>query len=415
MLGACGRGLLAVHLSAGLIGAQGTGADSVAPKRLPDDPYRLVSDAARLKPRAAAPQLAALVGEYGSEGDTVIVFERGGRLFALVGKRESPVSVTQFSHGRAGRPRSLVIGTRTLPRRPVGTEEGVTFRVAPLHPIEELRMAALAATPPFERDPHRASVLTEIVALEPHIRLDIRYATDNNFLGTPVYSSARAFLQRPAADALVRVHRALAPFGYGLLVHDAYRPWYVTRMFWDATAGADHEFVANPATGSRHNRGAAVDLTLYDLRTGSAVRMPGGYDEFSHRSHASYPGGTSLQRWLRDLLRREMESEGFSVNPSEWWHFDFNGWSEYPLLNVPFEQVGSNRQASGRGLARTEKFEPNALVGTRAAARGIPEQLCGTATSVAAPRSRWRHDVSGVQRTPKTCLVQPASEQKLVD
>jgi D-alanyl-D-alanine dipeptidase len=337
MPGACARALLALQLSAGLLAAQGTGADSLASKR------PRLADAARLKPNAAAEQLTGLVGEYGSRRDTAIVFERGGRLFALLGKRESPVTATQFVRDPGGRPRSFVIGKRTLPRRPVGTEEGVTFRVAPLHPIEELRAAALRAVPPIERDPRRGNTLTEIVALEPGIRLDIRYASDNNFLGTPAYSSARAFLQRPAADALVRVHRALAPFGYGLLVHDAYRPWYVTRMFWDATAGADHEFVANPATGSRHNRGAAVDLTLYDLQTGKAVRMPGGYDEFSHRSHADYPGGTSLQRWLRDLLRREMESAGFTVNPSEWWHFDFNGWNEYPLLNVPFERLGSTR------------------------------------------------------------------------
>jgi D-alanyl-D-alanine dipeptidase len=150
---------------------------------------------------------------------------------------------------------------------------------------------------------------------------------------------ARASLQRPAAEALARAHRALGTPGYGLLVHDAYRPWWVTRLFWDATPPDLRAFVAHPARGSRHNRGAAVDLTLYDLETGEAVGMPGVYDEMSERSAPDYAGGTSLQRWHRDLLRAAMEAEGFSVFEVEWWHFDFRGWREYPLLNVGFEDL----------------------------------------------------------------------------
>src|SRR4029079_19084019 len=134
-----------------------------------------------------------------------------------------------------------------------------------------------------------------LVKLDSTIHLDIRCATARNFLGQPLYTQARAFLQRPAAEALVRVQRSLRDQGYGLLIHDGYRPWYVTRMFWDATPPAQHEFVANPATGSRHNRGCAVDLSLYDFRTGKPVEMPGTYDEFSHRSYPSFPGGTSRQ------------------------------------------------------------------------------------------------------------------------
>ncbi len=154
-----------------------------------------------------------------------------------------------------------------------------------------------------------------------------------------MYSSARAFMERPAALAVARAHRALAAYGYGLLIHDAYRPWYVTKMFWDATPPSQHEFVADPAAGSRHNRGAAVDLTLYSRETGAPIRMTGGYDEFSHRSYADYPGGTALERWHRDLLRRVMEAQGFAVNPSEWWHFDFLGWHDYPIVNIPFERL----------------------------------------------------------------------------
>jgi len=185
----------------------------------------------------------------------------------------------------------------------------------------------------------RAPDLVELVSLDASIRLDIRYASTNNFMGTAMYSQARAFLQRPAAEALVRAHRALAREGYGLLIHDAYRPWYVTWMFYQATPDSQRTFVANPATGSRHNRGAAVDLTLYDLATGRAVRMPSGYDEFTDRAYVAYAGGTTTERARREQLRRAMEAEGFTVNPTEWWHFDYNGWREYPVLNTPFERI----------------------------------------------------------------------------
>ena len=177
--------------------------------------------------------------------------------------------------------------------------------------------------------------------LDPTLHFDVRYATSDNFLGTPVYDEARAFLQKPAADALLGAQRALAKEGFGLLIHDAYRPWFVTKIFWDATPVEHHEMVADPAKGSRHNRGCAVDLTIYDLDSGDPVRMPSGYDEFSDRANPWYPGGTSEERWLRDTLRRAMEAQGFTVYEHEWWHFDHGAWREYPVLNQPFENVGA--------------------------------------------------------------------------
>jgi D-alanyl-D-alanine dipeptidase len=181
--------------------------------------------------------------------------------------------------------------------------------------------------------------LVEPSRLDARIRLDIRYATTNNFLGSVVYSSARALLQRPAALALVRAARVLRPLGYGILIHDAYRPWYVTKVFWDATPAESRWLVADPARGSKHNRGAAVDLTLYDLATGMPVEMPSTYDEATPRALSDYPGGTSRQRWHRALLRRVLEAEGFTVNPTEWWHFDFRDWQRYQILNIPFEDI----------------------------------------------------------------------------
>ena len=191
----------------------------------------------------------------------------------------------------------------------------------------------------MEAGEFRRPELVELISLDPSIRLDIRYATTNNFLGTPFYTQARAFMQRPAALAVARVHKSLAKDGFGLLIHDAYRPWQVTKLFWEATPDSGRIFVADPAKGSKHNRGAAVDLTLYDLATGKPVKMVGGYDEFSPRSYPDYPGGAALERWHRDLLRRAMEAEGFTVYEFEWWHFDHRDWTQYPILNQAFEDL----------------------------------------------------------------------------
>jgi D-alanyl-D-alanine dipeptidase len=135
----------------------------------------------------------------------------------------------------------------------------------------------------------------------------------------------------------------LKEHGYGLLIHDAYRPWYVTKVFWDATPQDKKIFVADPSQGSRHNRGAAVDLTLYDLKTGRPVEMVGTYDETTDRSYPNYPGGTSLQRWHRELLRDAMEAEGFTVYEAEWWHFDYKEWQKYPIGNERFDKLVSKR------------------------------------------------------------------------
>src|SRR5215469_12033230 len=159
------------------------------------------------------------------------------------------------------------------PSKP-GPDPNDVFRVAPTHPVAELLPVALKSTPPAESGDFRPADLVELTVLDSTIELDIRYATSRNLLGTPLYSQSRAFMQRPAAEALVRVQRSLQADGYGLLVYDAYRPWYVTKVFWDAVPPSLHRFVADPATGSRHNRGCAVDLTLYDLKTGRAASMP---------------------------------------------------------------------------------------------------------------------------------------------
>jgi zinc D-Ala-D-Ala dipeptidase len=194
--------------------------------------------------------------------------------------------------------------------------------------------------PPKGDGPYRPSDLVELVTLDPTIKLDIRYATANNFVGRAVYAEPRALLQRPAAEALVSVHHWLKGLGYGLLIYDAYRPWSVTKLFWDLTPQDKHIFVADPAVGSVHNRGCAVDLGLYDLKTGREVDMPGAYDETSERSFVTYTGGTAEQRAHRDLLRKAMEREGtFFVLPEEWWHYDYKDFMAYAIQNIPFSAI----------------------------------------------------------------------------
>lgn len=311
--------------------------------------------------RAATPDPLAAVGDYEASGDTLVIRERDGRLDALLRGETYPLVPTEdggFRLGRggpaagaalrlgfAGDARSrrwattATLGGVVYRRLAYSDPTGETFRIEPVRPVAQLRRDARSATPPVEENHFRTPDLVDLATLDPTIRFDIRYATTDNFMGAVFYDEPRAFLQRPAAEAVLRAHRRLREHGFGLLVFDAYRPWYVTWMFWRATPDALKVFVANPASGSRHNRGAAVDLTLYDLATGERVPMPSGYDEFSPRAYPDYPGGTTVERRNRDLLRGIMEAEGFRVYHAEWWHFDHRDWRRYPILNITFDQI----------------------------------------------------------------------------
>ncbi len=319
------------------------------------------------KPDPAPDQWGGLIGEYGWDYDTLYILEKDGKLIALIGWLEyDPLTEESrdvfrfpddglydhepavFTRDATGYATEVRIGGVAFKRRPIAGptsgEAGPVFRIQPLKPVDELRRQALASRPPPESGEFLKPDLVELVKLDPSIKLDIRYASTRNFLSAPMYQEARAFMQRPAAEAVVRANRKLKVLGCGLLIHDAYRPWYVTKMFWDATPDEDHIFVANPQEGSRHNRGCAVDLTLFDLKTGQPVPMVGGYDEMSERSYPFYPGGTSLERWNRRLLRHAMEAEGFTVYDFEWWHFDYKDWRRYPILNVRFDEIRSGRE-----------------------------------------------------------------------
>ena len=171
------------------------------------------------------------------------------------------------------------------------------------------------------------------------IPLDIRYATPDNFMKTTLYPAAKAYLRVPAARALVDVQRELAAKGIGIKVFDAYRPYRVTVAMWEPIKNPD--FVADPAKGSRHNRGAAVDLTLIELRTGNELAMPTPYDDFTPRAAHAFTDLSEEVLKNRALLREVMTKHGFEPLPSEWWHFDFGGWERFELLDVGLEEVRS--------------------------------------------------------------------------
>ena len=316
-----------------------------------------------------ADEVRGVLGLYESGGQSVLVRENDGRLELLFGAGgimfDNPQTYKAFQLEKTGRHSyrllssqyasphekvtisvdpnghgtNLTIDGQGYIRKFFGPELGQGFRIQPLMSATELRRLAQNAEPPGEEGPFLTPDLVDIVVLDGSVLLDIRYATEDNFMGMALYDQPRALLQRPAAEALVRAHHKLKQYGYGLIIHDAYRPWRVTKMFWDATPADMKVFVADPAKGSRHNRGGAVDVALYDQSTGKAINMISGYDEFSLRAYSGFAGGTTMERYQRDLLRAVMEGEGFTVYPEEWWHFDYQDWRKYPIMNTAFSEI----------------------------------------------------------------------------
>lgn len=178
----------------------------------------------------------------------------------------------------------------------------------------------------------------ELISLNAGFVLDLRYGTTNNFAGEILYPVPKAYLRRAPALALVEVQKDLQKMGLGLKIFDAYRPLPVQQKMWDLIK--DERYVSNPAVNAgRHTRGTAVDVTLVFLKGGKELPMPTGYDDFSEKAHSEYPGATPEQKKSRDLLRKTMEKHGFSVYPTEWWHFDFKNWKEYPASSTDLDKI----------------------------------------------------------------------------
>jgi len=179
--------------------------------------------------------------------------------------------------------------------------------------------------------------LLDAARVVPGLLVDLRYATPDNFLGKKVYpEGARCLLQEESAQRLSRAAAALRQQGYRLKVYDCYRPLSVQWEMWKVFPKPG--YVADPRTGSNHNRGGAVDLTLVTLE-GQAVEMPTPFDSFTPAAHHGYPGGSEASRKHREILRAAMEAQGFTPNRMEWWHYDLPNPTRYPVLDLPFTEA----------------------------------------------------------------------------
>ena len=215
-----------------------------------------------------------------------------------------------------------------------------TFYINPIKEISELREISKNSNPPIldSLDSHKK--LVDLKKLDDEFQLDIRYASTNNFMRSKFYKNERAFFNMSAADRLIEAKNELKKLGYGIIIYDAYRPWFVTKMFWEGTPENLKHFVANPENGSSHNKGCAIDIGLYDIETGESIVMISGYDEFTERAYPNYMGGSKKQRDIRDMLIKVMERNDFTVYEYEWWHFNYNG-CDSGIMNYSFEELDS--------------------------------------------------------------------------
>jgi zinc D-Ala-D-Ala dipeptidase len=179
--------------------------------------------------------------------------------------------------------------------------------------------------------------LVEIKQYIPNIILDIRYATKNNFLNKVFYQEAKAFARLPVVRALKQVQAALNAQGLGIKIYDGYRPYAITVQFYESFP--DSTYVASPWTGSKHNRGCALDMTLVNLKTGKELKMPTPYDTAKETSWADARVKSKRALRNRELLKTVMTKHDFTVEPSEWWHYNFVGWQAYELMDISFDTL----------------------------------------------------------------------------
>lgn len=305
---------------------------------------------------------AALVGFYQGNGEQVAVRENKGRLQLLyrfqsgdrdytgsnvyqlvknhydnyelreVGPNTDADSTVRFDRDKNGQGISLNLGQKSYTRKFTGGENGKPIRVNPAKPLEELRKeAAAAAAPSLPYD--KTAELVDLARTVPGLKLDLRYTTDNNLFGAPLVLSSQVLLDRNAAQALARVQTGLKPYGYGLVVWEAYRSWRDFKLATLALGKEHADMLPKAEEGYSHNSGRSLDVSLYSLETGEEVPMISDFDEPSPAQYAQFAGGTQKQRYLRDLLRQQMTLQGFTASDMEWWHFDYDAGNRYQVLN----------------------------------------------------------------------------------
>lgn len=229
----------------------------------------------------------------------------------------------------------LSIGSEEYMKRCIGYDQSRRALAIAITLKNYGKSATAVSSEPTETNvatPQSNKQLTDVQKSNRSIVLDIRYASNNNFLKKKVYPKAKCLLQPPVAKKLLKVQQDLRQAGLGLKVFDCYRPLSVQKLMWSILPNPN--YIANPATGSRHNRGAAVDLTLVD-KNGKELEMPSAFDDFTEKAHRNYTGSTVEARKNRKLLENAMKKYGFVGLPTEWWHFNATDWQKFPVMNVP--------------------------------------------------------------------------------
>lgn len=309
------------------------------------------------KPAPCPAPWLGLVGKYGlagSDGSDFLVREDSGRLQiyhqgpqdlipvrrdSFLIKNETASTVVSFVRDSLGGGIRCAVGDSVFVRKFYPGERTRPTKPTLDLPLDSLWAEARKATPPKEKGVFAKPDLADVRQYDPEIRLDLAYASPRNSYGFPLYDRNRALLQRPAALALARANASLKPLGFVLQLSDAYRPWHVTKFLHLSANPQMKKFVASPRAGSHHNRGTAVDVTLFDLAAGREVDMGHLEDELSERAHSFFPGGTSLQRWHRLVLRTALGRHGFRGLNKEWWHFRFISKKRYPIINLPLSKA----------------------------------------------------------------------------
>lgn len=243
-------------------------------------------------------------------------------------------AAVRIERSREGYGVSCSVGGNRYSRRFFAGENGRPFRFAPVSDWQALKTAADAAVMPAQLSTGQQAQLVDLAQAVPGLKFDLRYAQADNCFGQALTDDQRAFLDADAAQALAQAQQYLKPYGYGILVWEAYRPWSVSKLAYDALPADKKSMLPAPEAGFSHNTGRSIDVSLYLLATGENAGMISGFDEPSVRQYASFAGGTTLERYRRDLLRSAMQIAGFTASETEWWHFDYGDIKGFAHLNV---------------------------------------------------------------------------------
>jgi D-alanyl-D-alanine dipeptidase len=256
---------------------------------------------------------------------------------------EGPVmsseEAVRFDRNTAGMGTTCSIGGKRFSRYFYPGENNNPFRFPVAKDYPTLVQKAGEAVEPGNLKSGTQANLVNLLTSVPRAKADLRYATINNCFGVPLYNTTKAYASSEVAAALSKVAADLATQGYGLLIWDAYRPWSVSKLASDLLPVSGKKMLPGPNEGEDRNTGMTVDVSLYDLATGASLSMMSDFDEVSPRQYSKYPGGTTEQRRLRELLQSTMVRHGFKISDSEWWHFALGDTKGYSHLNIPYNQL----------------------------------------------------------------------------